>query len=149
MTRTQPRISVVLTETLSDKAAALANLQLTVSTAEATAAWPQRKRRHQRRFTAAEVAEVGEQYQAGRSMNDLAQQYGVYRRTILHALKLCDVPIRCRGLSPVRVAEAAELYRAGWSLARLGEKYGCTDKAVGHALRRRGVEIRTRHGWSY
>lgn len=91
---------------------------------------------------------IAEQYQAGRSMNELVRHYGVYRRTILHALKGARVPIRYYGLSLDRVAEAAELYRAGWSLARLGEKYGCSDKTVGRALREHGVEIRRRNGWS-
>lgn len=144
---------VVLTEALSNKAAALASLhdqtgQLRTETVDATPARSQRNRRHQRRFTAAEIVEIGEQYQAGRSMNDLARQYGVYRKTVLHALELGNIPIRHRGLSTDRVAEAAEQYRAGWSLARLGAKYGCTDKAVSHALRQHGVEIRPRHGWS-
>jgi lambda repressor-like predicted transcriptional regulator len=105
-----------------------------------------RKRRHQRRFTAAEVVEISEQYLAGQSMNDLARQYGVYRRTILHALQGAKVPVRYYGLSPDHVTEAAKLYQAGWSLARLGEKYGCSDKAVSSALREHGVEIRPRRG---
>ena len=145
---------VVLTEHLSDKATALAALhdqtvQLMASTAGVTVTTPRRQRRHPRRLKATEVAAIGEQYQAGRSMNDLARQYGVHRHTILLALRRSDIPIRPCGLSPDRVAEAAELYRTGWSLARLGEKYGCADKAVGYALRQYGVEIRPRRGWSY
>ena len=61
--------------------------------------------------------QIGEQYQAGQSMNELARQYGVYRRTILHALERGNIPIRCRGLSPDRVAEASELYGALGTLA--------------------------------
>jgi len=145
---------VVLTETLSDKADALSGLyRWTISSIQDTASSPSRpaprERRYQRRVTAAEVVEIGEQYQAGRSMNNLARQYGVHRNTIRRMLQSGDVPIRHGGLSPDRVEEAAALYRAGWSLARLGEKYGCADTAAGHALRRHGVEIRPRRGWSY
>jgi transposase-like protein len=144
---------VVLTEALSVKADALSALYYrTISSMQDRTDLPSdrvpRRRRHQRRFTTAEIAEIGEQYQAGRSMNELARQYGVYRKTIVCALERGNIPLRYRGLSPERVAEAAELYRAGCSLARLGEKYGCTDKAVSHALRQHGVEIRPRRGWS-
>jgi lambda repressor-like predicted transcriptional regulator len=146
-------VRVVLTEALSNKAASLASLrdqvlQLMASGAGTTAG-PQHRRRQQRRLTAAEVAELDEQYQAGRSMNELARRYGVHRTNILHALERSEIPIRQRGLFPDRVAEAAVLYRAGWSLARLGEKYGCKDMTVAHALRQHGVEIRPRRGWRY
>jgi len=93
--------------------------------------------------------EISEQYLAGRSMNDLARQYGVCRRTILHALQGGNVSIRSYGLSPDRVSEAANLYRAGWSLARLAEKYGCSVKAVRNAFQRHRVDVRPRRGWNY
>jgi len=108
--QTSGSVVVVLTETLSDQPATLVSLhdqtrQVMADTAGTTVVGPQRKRRHQRRFTAAEVAEIGERYQTGRSMNELARRYGVYRRTILHALQRNDIPIRHRvraGVPPSR-----------------------------------------------
>lgn len=146
---------MVLTEHLSDKAAALARLHdrtlrhPPTEDAGPTVVQTRRRRRPKSHFTAAEVTVIVEQYQAGRSMNDLARQHGVHRSSILHALRRTETPLRYRGLPPDRVAEAAALYRVGWSLARLGEKYGCTDMSVAHALRQRGEEIRPRRGRSY
>lgn len=145
---------VVLTEHLSDKAAMLASLRdqtqrLAASAVGATVASPRHRRRRQRRFTAAEVVKIGEQYRSGRSMNDLARQHGVHRNTILHALHRSDTPIRHR------VSPQTEWPRQLGCTAPIGhwpvwgERYGCTDMAVAHALRQQGVQIRPRRGWSY
>lgn len=115
----------------------------------ATLASPSRPPRQvQRRFTAAEAAEIAEQYLAGRTMNQLASSYAVHRRTIAHCLQKQDVGLRQHGLSLDHLEQAAALYRAGWSLAQVGDRYGTTDMSVRRALAKHGVEIRPRNGWS-
>lgn len=105
-------------------------------------------RQIQRRFTAAEAAEITEQYQTGQTMNQLARSFNVHRRTIAHCLRKQDVAPRPRGLSAEHLSQAAALYEAGWPLVRIGERYGTTDMTVRRALTKQGVEIRPRRGWS-
>jgi len=102
----------------------------------------------QRRFTAAEAAEIAEQYLAGQTMNQLARSYAVHRRTIAHCFHKQGVAVRQTGLPPEHLDQAAMLYQAGWSLARIGDRYDTTDMTVGRALARHGIQIRPRRGWS-
>jgi lambda repressor-like predicted transcriptional regulator len=101
----------------------------------------------QRRFTAAEAAEIAEQYLAGLTMKQLARTYGVHRGTVVHCLQKHGVVLRRPCLAPEHLEQAAALYRAGWSLARVGDKYGTTDMTVRRALAKHRVEIRPRNGF--
>lgn len=148
-----PGRMVVLTEHLSVKADVVAVLRDQANRGQSDAQDPallprlRPPRQVQRRFTAAEAAEIAEQYLAGQTMNRIARTYGVHRRTVAHCLQKREVPRRQLGLSPDQLEQAVALYDAGWSLARIGDKYGTTDMTVRRAIAKHGVEIRPRNGW--
>jgi DNA-binding transcriptional regulator LsrR (DeoR family) len=86
-------------------------------------------------------------YQAGMTINDLADAYGIHRWTVMRQLDRLGVERRQLGLRPEHVQAAARLYNAGWSLAGVGDKFGVTASTVAKRLRQDGVKIRPRRGW--
>jgi hypothetical protein len=145
---------VVLTEHLSVRADILAGLHELANLDEPNTVVPallpraRPPRRVQRRFTAAEAAEIVKQYLADQTMNELARAYGIHRRTVAYCLRKQGVAPRQLGLPGEHLNQAAALYRVGWSLARIGKRYGTTDMTVRRALAKHGVAIRPRRGWS-
>jgi len=87
-------------------------------------------------------------YQAGESMNDIARNLAVHKRTIGSCLARQDIPTRRVGLATEHLATAAQLYRSGWSLAQIGDRYRTTDMSVRRALAASGVQIRPRRGFA-
>jgi len=85
-------------------------------------------------------------YQSGRTMKELAAEFGINRRTVPAHLRRAGVPIRRGGLDHDQVADAVNLYEAGWSSGRLAEKFDVSADSVLKSLRRAGVSIRPRRG---
>ena len=84
-------------------------------------------------------------YRDGKTINELADRYGVHRVTAASMLRKLGAE-RCRaGLSDEQVDEASRLYPEGWSLARLAERYGVNDMTVRRYLLLGGVEMRSPH----
>lgn len=54
-------------------------------------------------------------YEAGKSMKDLAAEFGINRVTVSIHLRRAEDLLRRTGLDPEQTAEAASLYRTGWS----------------------------------
>ncbi|PPJ13787.1 hypothetical protein C5E43_08790 [Nocardia cyriacigeorgica] len=79
-------------------------------------------------------------------MYELADRFGIERRTVSSILHRHGVPMRRRGLSPGQVDTAIHLYKLGWSLARVGNHLGVNHTTVLAALRRRGIPTRDPHG---
>ncbi|MEU0470702.1 hypothetical protein ABZ215_42475 [Amycolatopsis sp. NPDC006131] len=85
-------------------------------------------------------------YQAGATVYELGDRFGIERRTVSNILHRHGVPMRRRGLSPDQVDDAIYLYKLGWSLARVGDHLGVNHTTVLTKLRERGIPTRDTHG---
>ncbi|GAB3001990.1 hypothetical protein GCM10017788_77930 [Amycolatopsis acidiphila] len=112
---------------------------------EPTEARPDRPRRA-RQFDSDQVERLIAAYQAGATVYQLSDRFGIERRTVSNILHRHGVPMRRRGLSPGQVDEAIHLYNLGWSLARVGDHLGVNHTTVLNKLRERGVPTRDSHG---
>lgn len=101
-----------------------------------------RERQIQRRLTAEQVDQLLDEYRAGASMKDLANQWRLHRTTVAAHLRRAGVAPRRRGVPAARLLEAVRLYGQGWSCKRLAERYGCDDETVRQALKRADVSLR-------
>ncbi|ONM48234.1 helix-turn-helix domain-containing protein [Nocardia donostiensis] len=99
-----------------------------------------------RQLDAEEVAELITGYQAGATVYELADRFGIERRTVSNILHRHQVPMRARGLSPNQIDTAIHLYKLGWSLARVGNHLNVNHTTVLAALRRHGIPRRDSHG---
>jgi DNA-binding transcriptional regulator LsrR (DeoR family) len=85
-------------------------------------------------------------YQAGRTMKELAAEFGIDRRTVSTHLRRAGVRSRRGGLDQEQAVDVARLYEAGWSSGRLAERYSVSSDNVLRTLRAAGVKIRPRRG---
>jgi transposase-like protein len=86
----------------------------------------------QRRLTPEQVTELGEAYQAGSTVRQLAGRLGINRTTVSEHLERLGIPRRAnqRKLSNQLVAEAKQLYESGQSLAALGARFDVHSETV-------------------
>jgi DNA-binding CsgD family transcriptional regulator len=103
---------------------------------------PIKQRQVQRRLTPKQAARLAAEYQAGDSMQQLADRWNLHRTTVADHLHRAGVTIRQRGISPERLDEAIQLYGEGWSCQRLAERFDCDDETVRQTLKRAGVKLR-------
>ena len=104
--------------------------------------------RRARQLDEGQVRELIAGYQAGATVYELGDRFGINRRTVSKILHRRHVPMRMRGLSPEQIDEAVRLYEAGWSLARIGERMNVDGTTVLARLRERGVRTRDAQGRS-
>ncbi len=102
----------------------------------------------QRRLTPPEVAALAAEYQHGRSLDDLAREFGVHHRTVADHLERVGIARRANlpKLTPSDVKRAVNQYRVGDSLATVGKTLNVDASTVQRALKRAGVAIRPRPG---
>lgn len=93
-----------------------------------------------------QVRKLIEGYEAGATVYELGDQFGISRQTVGKILKRQSVTRRRRGLTPEQVDEAVRLYETGWSLARIGEWMAVDPTTVLNRLREHGVRMRDTHG---
>lgn len=93
-----------------------------------------------------QVQQLIQEYQAGATVYELGERFGISRQTVSRHLHRHEVPMRMRGLSPGQIDEAVGLYEAGWSLARIGARMGVDGGTVQARLRERGVRMRDAQG---
>nr|CRL76817.1 hypothetical protein CPGR_04101 [Mycolicibacterium malmesburyense] len=100
------------------------------------------------RLTAAQRAQLAEQYRLGFSALDLARQYGINRHTVTKHLKRERVALRGdhTKMKPEKVALAAQLYASGHSLAEIGTHLDVHASTVHKVLKKAGVKMRDTHG---
>ena len=103
---------------------------------------PVKQRQVQRRLTAKQAAQLAAEYEAGASMQQLADRWNLHRTTVADQLRRAGVAIRQRGIPPERLDEAIRLYGEGWSCQRLAERFDCDDETVRQTLKRAGVKLR-------
>ena len=107
---------------------------------------PRRHPRTSRPLKPAQIDALIAGYEAGKTMKDLAVEFGINRLTVSAHLRRAGVPLRRSGLDTEQTAEAARLYDAGWSPVKLAERFGVSADTVLIALRRAAVVIRPRRG---
>jgi DNA-binding CsgD family transcriptional regulator len=102
----------------------------------------------QRRLTPSQLEVLSARYQSGRSLNDLAREFGVHHRTVAEHLERLGIARRVNlpKLSAADVKRAATRYRAGESLAIVGKAFNVDASTVGRALRKAGVKTRDAQG---
>jgi len=102
----------------------------------------------QRRLTSSEVAAVAAEYEHGRSLEDLAREFGVHRRTVADHLERLGIARRVNlpKLTPTDIERAVSQYQAGDSLATVGKTLNVDASTVQRALKQAGVAIRPRPG---
>ena len=100
----------------------------------------------QRRLSADQIAELIAAYRSGKTMKELASEFGIHRTTVSSHLTEHGVSVRRGGLDQDQTAEAVRLYEQGWSSGRLSEKFGVSADTVLTVLRRARVSIRPRRG---
>lgn len=83
-------------------------------------------------------------YRAGKTVFQLADQFGIDRRTVGRHLRTRGIDTTPPCLQPNEIPEAVALYNSGWSLARIGNKYGIASTTVRIYLLREGVVMRAR-----
>ena len=91
----------------------------------------------------AQVDELVALYEAGATLVELSERFGVHRRTAAAHLVRRSVPTRRRGLNERHLPEAVELYAGGLTLMEVGLRFGVSQQAVRRALAAKGVEIRS------
>ncbi|MGH3631027.1 MAG: helix-turn-helix domain containing protein [Sciscionella sp.] len=85
-------------------------------------------------------------YEAGASVYELGDQFGISRQTVGKTLKRHDMLMRRQGLTAEQVDEAVRLYEADWSLVRIGARMNVNSTTVLNRLQERGVRMRDTHG---
>jgi predicted DNA-binding protein YlxM (UPF0122 family) len=85
-------------------------------------------------------------YQSGSTVYELADEFGIERRTVSAILHRHHVPMRRQGLTNDQVNDAERLYQQGWSLARIGNHMDVTADTVRKRLLERGVTMRDTRG---
>ena len=95
------------------------------------------------------VADIATAYQNGRSLEELARQFGAHRRTVADHLERLGVARRVNlpKLAPPDIERAILRYQAGDSLATVGKALKVDPSTIQRALRRAGVAIRPRPGY--
>jgi len=99
-----------------------------------------------RLLKSAEVDALVAGYETGKTMEVLAAEFGIDRRTVSTHLRRAEVPVRRGGLVHEEAIEAGRLYEAGWSSEQLARKFDVSADHALKVLRRSGVAIRPRRG---
>lgn len=107
---------------------------------------PPRSARAEKQLHAATEQAIAAEYQAGRTMKEIAIQHGIHRVTVSEVLDRTGTSKRPKGMSPSQVDMAARLYCSGLSLASVGEQLGFDATTIRTMLLRHGIRTRDAHG---
>lgn len=90
-------------------------------------------------------AKVVESYQGGKTMNEVARQFGLHRTTVRAILDRAGATVRPREMSAAQVSFAVKLYADGLSLQAVGERLGFNAQTIANRLHDQGVRTRSPH----
>ncbi|NKQ55625.1 helix-turn-helix domain containing protein [Amycolatopsis sp. K13G38] len=93
-----------------------------------------------------QVQQLIKSYEAGATVYELGDQFGIERRTVSAVLHRQGVAMRRRGLTDEQIDDAVRLYSQGWSLARIAARMDVAADTVRQRLHERGVAMRDSHG---
>jgi len=101
--------------------------------------------RRSRKVAEAKHPAIVDGYLAGRSVNELAAEFGINRRTVLGILTKQGVNRRPTGMSEEQVLEAIQRYESSASLATVGRALGFSVNTIRKELLNAGTPMRDRH----
>jgi DNA-binding CsgD family transcriptional regulator len=93
----------------------------------------------------AEKVRLAAAYRRGATVYELADQFGIDRRTVALQLKRVGVTMRRQPPTGEQVDEMVRLYESGQSLKKVGRQLHFNDMTVARYLRERGARIRGAH----
>jgi DNA-directed RNA polymerase specialized sigma24 family protein len=101
--------------------------------------------RGQRRLSANRARELVQAYQAGASIQQLVEHYGIHEKAV--RVHLARAGVTLRPVSRAKLSAADErilcrLYRDGWSLRRLSERFHVTGNTVVKTLHHHEMQTR-------
>ncbi|MDO8645372.1 MAG: helix-turn-helix domain-containing protein [Candidatus Planktophila sp.] len=103
-------------------------------------------RQRQRRLSEAQALLMADKYQAGATVYQLAQEFGISRQTVSGRLKKVGAKMRGRSPDNELIDSMVGLYESGYSLAAVGNRVGTSPRTVHRYNRLRGVQMRDSHG---
>jgi uncharacterized protein (DUF433 family) len=92
-----------------------------------------------------EVDELVDQYQAGSSVYQLSDRFGIHRSTVGRLLRSRGIDTTAPALTEDRVREAVQLYADGWSCKKLAKHFNVGAETVRERLHEEGVSLRGPH----
>lgn len=101
-----------------------------------------RKRAVQPRVSDEQTVRIVEGYKAGRTVYELAAEFGYNRVTISAVLKRQSIALRRTSPTPQQIDEMTRLYESGLSLAAVGKQLGFNASTVLARLRAVGIKTR-------
>jgi len=104
------------------------------------------KRKSQPRLSDQKVSEIVAEYEAGKTVYELATTCNCHRVTISAVLKRQGVPLRCTSPTSEQIDEMVRLYESGLSLAKVGQRFAMNASTVLAQLRKMGVRTRDAQG---
>lgn len=107
-----------------------------------TPALPRRVRKQQHRLTDNEQVNLVAAYNAGRTVQQLAEQFCTSRQTVSSVLNKHGIPRGRRTISADEISIASQLYKDGLSLARIGKRLEMDAGTIHDALRKVGIKMR-------
>jgi hypothetical protein len=102
--------------------------------------------RRARQLGSDEIQQLIAGYRSGSTVYELAEVFGIERRTVSAILHRHDVPMRRLGLTDDQVEDAERLYHQGWSLSRISDRIDVAADTVRKRLLERGVTMRDTNG---
>ena len=102
-----------------------------------------RKRKTQPRLSDKKVGQIVTAYETGKTVYELAAEYGCHRVTISAVLKRRGVALRLQPATKVEIERMIALYQSGLSLAAVGNNLGINASTVLKYLRANGVPTRS------
>lgn len=84
-------------------------------------------------------------YQQGKTMNEVARQFGLHRTTVRAILDRAGITVRPREMSTTQVNLAIKLYADGLSLQAVGERLGFNAQTIANRLLVAGIQMRSPH----
>jgi transposase len=83
-------------------------------------------------------------YAAGKTLRELAKEFGIGREQVPKLLRRHGVTMRDRNLTPAMWAEAITLYEDGQTTTQIAEQIGRDIETIRLGLHRHGVPMRKR-----
>lgn len=104
------------------------------------------RRNVQPRISDEQARRIAEGYTAGKTVYELAAEFGCHRVTISAVLKRRGVALRLQPAAEEEVVRMIGLYKSDLSLAAVGDSIGANASTVLRHLQNNGVPTRTAHG---
>ncbi|MCA0346229.1 MAG: helix-turn-helix domain-containing protein [Actinobacteria bacterium] len=101
------------------------------------------RRKAQPRISDDHADRIAEGYAAGKTVYELATEFGCHRVTISAVLKRRGVTLRLRPATKEEIERMIALYQSGLSLAAVGKNLGINASTVLRYLRDNGVPTRS------